>query len=68
MQPIEWVYVLIFTAMIFSSTLWLILYMSRRDEVHSDPDPPTLPSVTFPRTRIQRRRIRPRLRRLHLIG
>ncbi len=47
MQPIEWVYVVIFTAMIFSSTLWLILYMSRRDEVHSDPEPSVLPSVTF---------------------
>lgn len=47
MQLIEWVYVIIFSVMIFSSTLWLMVYLLNRDEVHGDPEPSSYPSITF---------------------
>ncbi|MFB6145120.1 MAG: glycosyltransferase family 2 protein [Candidatus Nanohaloarchaea archaeon] len=44
---IDVVYFLIFTVMIFSSVLWLIVYIINRGKVHLDPDNGYRPDVTF---------------------
>lgn len=40
-------YILVFSIMIFSSTLWLIVYFVRNEEVYEVPRLENLPSVTF---------------------
>lgn len=47
MEFIDIVYLFFFTIMIFSSVLWLLVYIVHRDEVYLSPEPSELPSVTF---------------------
>lgn len=47
MQLIDMVYVFIFGTIIFSSSLWLLLYFFNRETVTQDPEPSRYPSVTF---------------------
>ena len=47
MQLIDLIYIFIFGSIIFSSSLWLLLYFFNRDRVTQDPQPSTWPSVTF---------------------
>ncbi|MCJ7478587.1 MAG: glycosyltransferase family 2 protein [Candidatus Nanohaloarchaeota archaeon QJJ-7] len=47
MEIIDIVYLFFFTIMIFSSVLWLLVYIVHRDEVYLSPEPSELPSVTF---------------------
>ncbi len=47
MQPLDYVYILFFAVMIFSSVLWLMVYFYHRDEVHGVPIPSRCPSITF---------------------
>lgn len=47
MQLIYLVYVFIFGSIIFSSTLWIMLYFFNRGKVNVDPEPSSYPSVTF---------------------
>ncbi len=47
MQFIDQLYIGIFTAIIFSSSLWILLYFLNREKVNSDPEPSYFPSVTF---------------------
>jgi len=47
MQPIDIVYLTIFGIMLFSTNLWLAVYLFNRGRVHSDPELEEKPSVTF---------------------
>ncbi len=47
MQLIDQLYIGIFTAIIFSSSLWILLYFLNREKVNTDPEPSYFPSVTF---------------------
>jgi len=47
MQLIDFTYVFIFGSIIFSSSLWILLYFFNRGKVNEDPEPSTYPSVTF---------------------
>ncbi len=47
MEFIEIVYLSVFAVMVFSSTLWLMLYTLNRDIIHKDPEPEDLPGVTY---------------------
>lgn len=47
MQLIDIVYLGIFSVMLFSTNLWLIVYLFNRGKVHSDPEIQQKPSVTF---------------------
>jgi cellulose synthase/poly-beta-1,6-N-acetylglucosamine synthase-like glycosyltransferase len=44
---IDLLYLGIFSVMIFSGTMWLLVYFHNRDMVQLDPEPSRLPSVTF---------------------
>lgn len=47
MQFIDQLYIGIFAAIIFSSSLWILLYILNREKVNSDPEPSYFPSVAF---------------------
>lgn len=47
MQLIDWVYLGIFGVMLFSTNLWLAVYLFNRKEVHTDPELERYPSVSF---------------------
>lgn len=47
MQIIEAVYLGIFTIMLFSTNLWLVVYLFNRSKVHNDPELEYYPSLTF---------------------
>ena len=47
MQVVEWVYLGIFSIMLFSTNLWLVVYLLNRRAVHSDPELEETPSLTF---------------------
>ncbi|MFB6144121.1 MAG: glycosyltransferase family 2 protein [Candidatus Nanohaloarchaea archaeon] len=47
MQLIEWIYLGIFGVMLYSTVLWLIVYLDNREDVHKDPEPSYFPGVTF---------------------
>jgi biofilm PGA synthesis N-glycosyltransferase PgaC len=47
MNPIDILYFGIFGIMIFSATMWLIVYFLNRDKMQRDPSPTRFPSVTF---------------------
>lgn len=47
MQLIDMIYLFIFGSIIFSSSLWILLYIFNRDKVNKDPEPSIYPSVTF---------------------
>lgn len=47
MQLIEWVYIGIFGIMLFSTNLWLVVYLFNRKKVNSDPKLECFPSITF---------------------
>lgn len=47
MQLIDLIYVFIFGTIIFSSSLWILLYFFNREKVNSDPEPSRYPSITF---------------------
>lgn len=47
MQLIDLIYIFIFSSIIFSSSLWILLYFFNRDKVNTDPEPSIYPSVTF---------------------
>ncbi|MFB6202894.1 MAG: glycosyltransferase family 2 protein [Candidatus Nanohaloarchaea archaeon] len=47
MKPVDIVYVLVFSIMIFSTVLWILAYLRNREEVRGDPEPSEMPSVTY---------------------
>ncbi|MBC5793095.1 MAG: glycosyltransferase family 2 protein [Nanohaloarchaea archaeon] len=47
MQLIDILYIGIFAVMIFSVSLWLLVYFLNRKDVYTDPVPSRFPSVTF---------------------
>ncbi len=47
MKPIDLAYIAVFSLMIFSAILWLLLYFSNRRDIENDPEPSRYPSVTF---------------------
>jgi cellulose synthase/poly-beta-1,6-N-acetylglucosamine synthase-like glycosyltransferase len=47
MKLIDLTYLFIFGSIIFSSSLWILLYFFNRNKVNSDPEPSIYPSVTF---------------------
>jgi len=47
MQLIDLTYMFIFGSIIFSSSLWILLYFFNRGKVNKDPEPSVYPSVTF---------------------
>lgn len=46
-SPIDVLYLGIFAVMIFSGTLWLIVYYFNRGKIQVDPEPSRFPDVTF---------------------
>jgi biofilm PGA synthesis N-glycosyltransferase PgaC len=47
MNPIDILYLGIFGIMIFSATMWIIVYYLNKDKIQVDPEPTRFPSVTF---------------------
>ncbi len=47
MEPLTLVYLGFFAVMIYSTTLWILVYGFNRSDVHYDPDAADLPGVTF---------------------
>jgi biofilm PGA synthesis N-glycosyltransferase PgaC len=47
MNPIDVLYLGIFGIMIFSATMWIIVYYLNKDKIQVDPEPTRFPSVTF---------------------
>ncbi len=47
MTPIDYLYLMVFAIMVFSSVMWLSLYTFNRNIIKKDPEPSNLPPVTF---------------------
>ncbi|PSG99423.1 MAG: hypothetical protein BRC29_04875 [Nanohaloarchaea archaeon SW_7_43_1] len=47
MEPVEILYLGIFGVMIFSASMWLLVYYFNRGKIQKDPEPTRFPSVTF---------------------
>lgn len=47
MNPVDILYLGIFGVMIFSASMWLLVYYLNRDKIQKDPEASSFPSVTF---------------------